>query len=151
MKEEKRDYKMIVGMIVLLGVLVLIAGSFWSVVAKQAELVRQEEEQEDGEALSAIYIETGGSLKLQVFVDMENGTIFTAPVPEAGIYNKNGTLVKDDVLENGDTVKIYGDGMMAESFPGQYNGVTKIQRTGRASLEETQKYMDMVEEALRGI
>ena len=31
-----------------------------------------------------------------------------------------------------------------ESFPGQYPGVTKIQRTGRASLEETQEYEDLV-------
>ena len=48
------------------------------------------------------------------------------------------------VLENGDKVKIYGDGIMLESFPGQYPGVTKIQRTGRASLEETQEYEDQV-------
>ena len=34
--------------------------------------------------------------------------------------------------------------MMLESFPGQYPGVTKIQRTGRASLEETQEYEDQV-------
>ena len=33
---------------------------------------------------------------------------------------------------------------MLESFPGQYPGVTKIQRTGRASLEETQEYEDLV-------
>ena len=37
-----------------------------------------------------------------------------------------------------------GDGIMLESFPGQYPGVTKIQRTGRASLEETQEYENLV-------
>ena len=60
------------------------------------------------------------------------------------IYNKKGKLISDDVLENGEKVKIYGDGIMLESFPGQYPGVTKIQRTGRASLEETQEYEDLV-------
>ena len=72
------------------------------------------------------------------------GTIFDAKVPAEGIYNKKGKLISDDVLENGDKVKIYGDGIMLKSFPGQYPGVTKIQRTGRASLEETQEYEDLV-------
>ena len=52
-------------------------------------------------------------------------------------------------MENGDKVKIYGDGIMLESFPGQYPGVTKIQRTGRASLEETQEYEDKVNELMK--
>ena len=47
-------------------------------------------------------------------------------IPAEGIYNKKGKLISDDVLENGDKVKIYGDGIMLESFPGQYPGVTKI-------------------------
>lgn len=77
-------------------------------------------------------------------MDLNNGTIFSADIPAEGIYNKKGKLISDDVLENGDKVKIYGDGIMLESFPGQYPGVTKIQRTGRASLEETQEYEDQV-------
>ena len=48
-------------------------------------------------------------------------------------------------------VKIYGDGIMLESFPGQYPGVTKIQRTGRASLEETQEYEDKVNELMKPV
>ena len=83
-------------------------------------------------------------MKTGVFVDLNNGTIFSADIPAEGIYNKKGKLISDDVLENGDKVKIYGDGIMLESFPGQYPGVTKIQRTGRASLEETQEYEDQV-------
>ena len=102
------------------------------------------EQKEEENAISAIYIETGEFLKTGVFVDLNNGTIFSADIPAEGIYNKKGKLISDDVLENGDKVKIYGDGIMLESFPGQYPGVTKIQRTGRASLEETQEYEDQV-------
>ena len=101
-------------------------------------------QKEEANAISAIYIETGEFLKTGVFVDLNNGTIFSADIPAEGIYNKKGKLISDDVLENGDKVKIYGDGIMLESFPGQYPGVTKIQRTGRASLEETQEYEDQV-------
>ena len=59
--------------------------------------------------------------------------------------------MSDDVLENGDKVKIYGEGIMLESFPGQYPGVTKIQRTGRASLKETQEYEDKVNELMKPV
>ena len=63
---------------------------------------------------------------------------------------KGGTIVKI-LKKNGDKVKIYGDGIMLESFPGQYPGVTKIQRTGRASLEETQEYEDKVNELMKPV
>ena len=133
MKSKKeRDWKFIIGMIVLIAIFAVMGGAFWNMVGKQAN------------AISAIYIETGEFLKTGVFVDLNNGTIFSADIPAEGIYNKKGKLISDDVLENGDKVKIYGDGIMLESFPGQYPGVTKIQRTGRASLEETQEYEDQV-------
>ena len=108
-------------------------------------------QKEEANAISAIYIETGEFLKTGVFVDLNNGTIFSADIPAEGIYNKKGKLISDDVLENGDKVKIYGDGIMLESFPGQYPGVTKIQRTGRASLEETQEYEDKVNELMKPV
>ena len=136
MKNKKeRDWKFIIGMIVLLAIFAVMGGAFWNMVGKQKE---------EANAISAIYIETGEFLKTGVFVDLNNGTIFSADIPAEGIYNKKGKLISDDVLENGDKVKIYGDGIMLESFPGQYPGVTKIQRTGRASLEETQEYEDQV-------
>lgn len=70
--------------------------------------------------------------------------LFSAQTYRQRAFTIKGKLISDDVLENGDKVKIYGDGIMLESFPGQYPGVTKIQRTGRASLEETQEYEDQV-------
>ena len=145
MKSKKeRDWKFIIGMIVLIAIFAVMVGAFWNMVGKQAQMVREEEQKEEANAISAIYIETGEFLKTGVFVDLNNGTIFSADIPAEGIYNKKGKLISDDVLENGDKVKIYGDGIMLESFPGQYPGVTKIQRTGRASLEETQEYEDQV-------
>ena len=142
--KKERDWKFIIGMIVLLAIFAVMGGAFWNMVGKQAQMVREEEQKEEANAISAIYIETGEFLKTGVFVDLNNGTIFSADIPAEGIYNKKGKLISDDVLENGDKVKIYGDGIMLESFPGQYPGVTKIQRTGRASLEETQEYEDQV-------
>ena len=71
---------------------------------------------------------------------------FTAEIPGEGIYNKKGKLIEGDVLEIGDVVKIYGNGIITRSDPGQYAEVTKMQRVRRADLEETQKYLDLAEE-----
>lgn len=145
MKKEKTDFKMLIGMVIFAAILVFMGGSFWKTVVKEAEKVKEEEAKEEASAVSAIYIETGEILKKQFFVDLENGLVFTAKVPPEGIYNKKGKLIEDDVLENGDTVKIYGDGIMTRSDPAKYPGAAKMQRTGRADLEETQKYMDEIE------
>ncbi len=150
MKKE-RDWKFIIGIVALIIIFAVMGGAFWNVVGEQAQIVKEEEQKQEADATSAIYIETGEFLKTGVFVDLNKGTIFSAKVPAEGIYNKKGKLISDDVLENGDKVKIYGDGIMLESFPGQYPGVTKIQRTGRASLEETQEYEDQVNEMMKPV
>lgn len=144
--EKKTDKKMVIGMILLVAVFLFIGGSFWSMVSKQAQQMKEEEAAQEEAAISAIYIEKGDLLKQQFFVDTERETVFTAHIPAEGIYNKRGKLIEDDVLENGDLVKIYGDNIMTRSLPAQYPGVTKIQRNGRASLEETQKYQKLTEE-----
>ena len=110
MKNKKeRDWKFIIGLIVLLAIFAVMGGAFWNMVGKQAQMVREEEQKEEANAIPAIYIETGEFLKTGVFVDLNNGTIFSADIPAEGIYNKKGKLISDDVLENGDKVKIYGD------------------------------------------
>lgn len=66
----------------------VMGGAFWNMVGKQAQMVREEEQKEEANAISAIYIETGEFLKTGVFVDLNNGTIFSADIPAEGIYNK---------------------------------------------------------------
>lgn len=148
MEKKEIDVKMIVGMIILVGVLILMGGSFWKVVAMQAEKDRQEEAKVESEAISAICVETGDILKELVFVDMETKTIFRAKVPKEGIYNRNDKLIEGDVLDNGDMVKIYGDGIMTRSLPAEYPGVIKMKRIGRATLEEADEYTKFVDETL---
>ena len=143
-EKKERDWKFIIGMVVLVAIFAVMGGAFWNMVGKQAQIVKEEEQEQEANAI-------GEFLKTGLFVDLNNGTIFDAKVPAEGIYNKKGKLISDDVLENGDKVKIYGDGIMLESFPGQYPGVTKIQRTGRASLEETQEYEDKVNELMKPV
>ena len=147
MEKKKIDWKFTIGVVVLVAVFAMIAGFFWTTVAEQAELVKQEEAQMEANAITAIYVQTGDILKESYFVDMKNHTVFTSNIPSEGIYNKKGKLISGDVLERGDMVKIYGDGAMTMSIPAQYPGVTKMQRTGRATLEETEEYEKIAEES----
>lgn len=149
MKKKKIDWKFTIGMTIMIVVMAMLAGFFWTTVAEQAEIVKQEEAEAEANAISAVYIQVGELLKESYFVDINTQTIFTTDVPTEGIYNKNGKLIAEDVLEIGDIVKIYGDGAMTRSIPAQYPGVTKMQRDGRASLEEVEEYKQMVEERLK--
>lgn len=150
MEKKKIDVKFIVGMIILLLIFGVVGGSFWNMVARQAEKDRQEEARLDQEAIRAICVEVGDILKTMVFVDMDKKTVFSAEVPKEGIYNQKGALIAGDTLVNGDMVKIYGDGNMTRSIPAQYPDVTKMKRIGRATLEELQPYLEIAKELLYG-
>ena len=135
MEKKEIDVKFIVGIIILLIIFGVVGGSFWNLVARQAEKDKQE---------------AGDLLKEMVFVDMEKKTVFKADIPKEGIYNRNDKLIAGDTLENGDMVKIYGDGIMTRSIPAQYPGVTKMKRNGRATLEELQPYLEIANGLLSG-
>ena len=150
MEKREIDVKFIVGTILLLVLFGVVGGSFWNTVAKQAEKDKQEEARQEKEAIRAIYVEAGDVLKKMVFVDMDRKTVFTADIPKEGIYNKNDKLMEGETLENGDMVKIYGDGNLTRSIPAQYPDVTKMKRIGRATLEELQPYLEIANELLYG-
>lgn len=87
----------------------------------------------DGNVIEAMYIEKGENF--QIFVDISNGAPFTATIPE-------GT----EELTTGDLVKIYGNGIMLESYPGQYPGVTKIEVTAQGEEEDADQYEELLSE-----
>ncbi len=148
MKKE-RDWKFIIGTVILAALLILLAVFFWRTVARQAAQVKEEEARQKAEAVEAIYVYVGDGLKTGVFVDMKTDQVFKASVPDEGIYNKKGTLIRGDVLEEGDQVRLYGDSVMTEDVPPEYPGVERMERTGRATLEQAQVYREIAEKAVR--
>ena len=80
-KEEKRDWKMIIGMTLFILIFAVIGGSFWKMVGKEAEKVKEEEARAEAEAITAIYLETGEYLKKPLFADIANEMFFTAEIP----------------------------------------------------------------------
>ena len=104
MEKKEIDVKFIVGIVILLVIFGVVGGSFWNLVARQAQKDKQEEARLENEAIRAIYVEAGDILKEMVFVDMDKKTVFKAAIPKEGIYNKNDKLIAGDTLENGDMV-----------------------------------------------
>ena len=102
MEKKEIDVKFIVGIVILLVIFGVVGGSFWNLVARQAQKDKQEEARLENEAIRAIYVEAGDILKEMVFVDMDKKTVFKAAIPKEGIYNKNDKLIAGDTLENGD-------------------------------------------------
>ncbi len=148
--KKQTDWKFIIGIILFIVIFGFMAGNFWKYVGKQAELVKEEEAREEAEAISAIYVYTGDLLKTGVYVDMKTHELFDVDIPAEGIYNKSGTLIKGDVPEEGDMFKIYGDNeLTGEDVIKQYTGVTKMQRTGRSTLEQADAYKKIAAEALQ--
>ena len=145
MDKKKEDRKFVLGMVLLVAVMLVVMGGFWTMVARQAELDKLAELQAEVGAVQAIVL-TKGENQEQIFFDMEDPEPFYATVP-AGIYNRNGVLIKGDVLEYGDKVKIIG-GDWEETRPAKLTNITRMERLGRATLEEAASYQAAMDELL---
>ena len=79
-----------------------------------------------------------------LFVDQDTGTPFTATLPEA-IYGLDGAAISAKDLARGNIVEITGNGILLESYPGQYPGVTKIQVVSAGAPEDADPYQEIVD------
>ena len=100
--------------------------------------------QEYTDAMQAVYLEKedGNS----IFVNLEAEYPFYGTVPEDAVYDESGKKITPDDLNNGDVVDIYGNGMIAESYPAQYHGITEIRRTEQANQEYIRQYGHYLDE-----
>lgn len=104
---------------------------------------KQEKELRGDFAMKALYLTDGEENR--IFVDLTNGTPFYGTIPENGLYDEQENAITQEDLNSGDVVNIWGNGVIAESYPAQYHGIQKIQRTeqkNQAYLEEYGHYME---------
>lgn len=78
-----------------------------------------------------------------IMVDQDNENIFTVTMPEE-IYDENGIKITEQDLKKGNILNIYGDGIMLESYPGQYPGVTKIEVVKQGTSSDADSYEEIV-------
>ena len=93
-----------------------------------------EETQIQGDyALKAVYLEKeNGDF---IFVNVTDEYPFDGNIPEGELYDEDGEKITKEDLNNGDVVNIWGNGVIAESYPAQYNGITKMERIRQADQE----------------
>ena len=99
---------------------------------------------DSGQFLTAVYLQKDDGNSL--FVNLEAGYPFTGTIPEGELYDEEGGKIKEQDLMNGDVVNIYGNGIMAQSYPAQYHGITKIERTEQANQKYIQEYGHYLDE-----
>ena len=93
--------------------------------------------------IKAMYIPGGRDEHLMI--DQKNGTIFTVDMPE-DIRGKDGKKISQKELKRGNIVAIYGDGIMLESYPGQYPGVSKIKVLKEGKPTDADRYQNVLEQ-----
>lgn len=126
------------GLISIIVVIILIlAGVFvWMIWGKGGKA-----DMEQG-AITAMYIPFGEGG--YIFVSEQAG-VFTVTFPEK-IYDINGNKITQEQLVKGNVVKIYGNGIMLESYPGQYPGVTKMEVIKQGNPADADAYQNLVDE-----
>ena len=99
---------------------------------------------DSGYTMQAVYLkkEDGNN----IFVELENDMPFTGKIPQEELYDENGEKITEQDLNNGDVLNIYGNGIMAQSYPGQYNGISKIERTEQENQEYIEEYSHFLDE-----
>ena len=79
------------------------------------------------------------------YVDVNMGTFFTAPIP-GDLEDSDGNPLTADDIRAGCVVDIYGNGMMLESYPGQYPGTTKMVLVKAGTAEDAAPWQYLVDE-----
>ena len=141
---RKNDTSPIVYIGVLLVTLVILAAA--NMLRSQFSSEEpQEDTQIQGEyALKAVYLEKedGNS----IFVNLTDEYPFDGNIPEGELYDEDGEKITQEDLNSGDVLNIWGNGVIAESYPAQYNGITKMERTEQSNQEYIDQYGHYLEE-----
>lgn len=74
-----------------------------------------------------------------IFVELDTEMVFEGHIPQE-LYNEKKKKITEKDLNSGDIVKIWGNGMILESYPAQYPGIIKMQREEKENQEYIEKY-----------
>ena len=100
---------------------------------------------EEETAFTAMYVPYGEGE--YIFVGETAGVFRVTAEPDMyEVFDINGNKISMEQLVKGNMVKIYGDNIMAESYPGQYPGVTKMEVVEEGSPSDADQYQGIVDE-----
>lgn len=102
----------------------------------------QEDADQTQEPLRAVYLKNDVG---ELFVALEQGTPFTGTIPDE-ILDEEGNRIAREELQSGDVLDVYGSGVMTNSYPGQYSGITKLVRVEQANQEDVDEYQELLDQ-----
>lgn len=100
------------------------------------------ENSDDAMHFRAVYLKNDQG---DLFVDLDAESPFVGTIPEE-IVDEDEQPLTADSMENGDVFLVYGDGIMLESYPGQYPGITKLERQESGNREYAEKYQKLMDQ-----
>lgn len=80
-----------------------------------------------------------------LFVDQETQTPYIPTNIDDAKIIYNGQEIDEDDLVAGNIVKVTGNGVMAESYPGQYPGIYQVEVVEQGSPADAEQYADIVD------
>lgn len=80
-----------------------------------------------------------------LFVDQETQTPYIPTNIDDAKIIYNGQEIDEDDLVAGNIVKVTGNGVMAESYPGQYPGIYQVEVIEQGSPADAEQYADIVD------
>lgn len=80
-----------------------------------------------------------------LFVDTETDTPYVPAIPETELSGINGNRIEAADLQVGNIVRVEGNGIMLDSYPGQYPGITSITVIETGNPEDAAPYQDLVD------
>ena len=85
----------------------------------------------------------GGQL---LFVDQDNGAVYFPGLDEAEVIGLDGAAIAAEELVAGNIVRVTGNGIMLESYPGQYPGISRVEVIEEGSPADTDRYTDIIDQ-----
>lgn len=80
-----------------------------------------------------------------LFVDQDTQTPYVPGLPIDNIFDAEGNVIEASDLEPGNIVTVKGNGIMLESYPAQYPGITSITLIGTGNPADVEEYAELIE------
>lgn len=104
-----------------------------------------EEQSTEIESRALVIYAGEGSVLL---VDRDNGAIYVPTIPEDALFDAEGRAIDAADLQLGNVVSVQGNGIMLESYPGQYPGISRMQVVEVGSPADAEPYADVVAQVI---
>lgn len=112
---------------------------------KTAEKTKAGEAEEKENQMEAVYIKNDSG---SMFVDLVTESPFFGTIPKDGLFDENGEAISKEELKNGAVLLVEGNGVMAQSYPAQYHGITRLQVKEQENTGYAEKYQGYLEQFL---